>query len=119
MTMAEGVVDESALSVTDGRLFLLIRLPWYRSLPIACLESVHVTVDGAPLALGTVRLPGFAGSIADAADSDAPWDLRDRLEVALECPGQAGQTYDVEASVAVRIPYIQQAPGVPLVQRAT
>jgi hypothetical protein len=98
MTMAEGMVRPDALSVRDGRLALAVHLPWYRSLPISCLESVDVTVDGNA--------------------SDVAWDLRDPLDVSLDSAAQSGETLQLEVAVAVRIPYIQQAPGVPLVQRA-
>lgn len=119
MTMAEGMVRSDALSERDGRLALAIHLPWYRSLPISCLESVDVTVDGHPAAVRSVTVPGFTGDLTDAGTSNAPWDLRDALDVALDVAGQTGNTHQLEVAVAVRIPYIQQAPGVPLVQRTT
>ena len=116
MTMAEGMVRPDALSVRDGRLALALHLPWYRSLPISCLESVEVSVDGAPTPVTSVRVPGFSGTVADAARSDADWDLRDALDVSLDREGRPG-THALEVTLAVRIPYLQQAPGVPLVQR--
>ena len=116
MTMSEGMVRPDALSIRDGRLALAVRLPWYRSLPVSCLESVGVTVDRAPVAVCSVGVPGFAGSVEDAAFSDVWWDLRDPLDVLLDAPARPGDVLPLEVSVAVRIPYIQQAPGVPLVQ---
>jgi Domain of unknown function (DUF6379) len=117
VTMTEGMVRGDALSVRDGRLALALHLPWYRSLPLSCLESVEVAVDGAPAAVTAVRVPGFSGTVADAADSDADWDLRDALDVSLDREGRPG-THALEVTLAVRIPYLQQAPGVALVQRA-
>ena len=116
--MSEGMVRPDALSVREGRLALAVHLPWYRSLPISCLEAIEVSVDGAPAAVTAVRVPGFAGSVADAADSDADWDLRDALEVSLDREGLPG-AHALDVTVAVRIPYLQTAPGVALVQRAT
>ena len=118
MTMSEGMVRKDALSVRDGRLALALHLPWYRSLPISCLESVEVSVDGAPTSVTSVRVPGFSGTVADAARSDADWDLRDALDVSLDREGRPG-THALEVTLAVRIPYLQTAPGVALVQRAT
>jgi hypothetical protein len=118
MTMAEGVVRDDALRVRDGQLTLAVRLPWYRSLPLSCLESVAVTIAGAPVAIRSVAVPGFCGPVDGAAGSDATWDLRDPLDVTLAADAQHGTVLALEVTVAVRIPYIQQAPGVPLVQRA-
>ena len=118
MTMAEGMVRPDALSVRDGRLAIAVHLPWYRSLPVSCLEGVEVAVDGAPAAIRAVQVPGFLGSVDEAADSDAAWDLRDALEVSLDAAGRPGERRALEVTVAVRIPYLQTAPGVPLVQRA-
>jgi hypothetical protein len=122
MTMTEGVVRPDALSARDGRLILSVHLPWYRSLPLSCLESVVVAIDGVPVPVERVAIPGFAGlgfagRVEDAAHSDAIWDLRDPLEASL---GKAlcGNVVALAVDLAVRIPYIQQAPGVPLVQRA-
>ncbi len=119
MTMAEGVLRPDSLSSLDGRLSLAVHLPWYRSLPISCLETVDVAVDGSPVPVVSIAVPGFTGSVADAADSDAAWDLRDCLDVALDAPAHPGTTARLDVTVAVRIPYIQQSPGVPLVQRTT
>ena len=67
----------------------------------------------------SVGVGGFTGRVDEAADSDATWDLRDALEVVLDAAGRPGDVHAVQVDVAVRIPYIQQAPGVALVQRAT
>ena len=119
MTMAEGMVRPDALSVRDGRLALALHLPWYRSLPISCLESVEVSVDGAPGAghLGR-RAAASPARVADAARSDADWDLRDALDVVPRPRGAPGRRTPSRSTLAVRIPYLQQAPGVALVQRA-
>jgi hypothetical protein len=116
--MTEDMVRADALSVRDGRLAVAVHLPWYRSLPLSCLESVEVTVDGSPSLVNSVQVPGFCGSVAEAAASDATWDLRDALDVVLDTAGRPGEPRALEISVAVRIPYLQVAPGVALVQRA-
>ncbi len=119
MTMAEGMVGPDALSVRDGRLAVAVHLPWYRSLPVSCVETVRVAVDGIPTPVRSVSVGDFAGRVEDAAGSDDTWDLRDPLDVVLDVAGRPGVTHAVEVALAVRIPYMQQAPGVALVQRAT
>lgn len=118
MTMTEGMVRPGALSVRDGHPVLAVHLPWYRSLPLSCLESVEVSVDGDPAPVRSVRVPGFTGTVGQAVESDAIWDLRDSLDISLDVAARPGETVTVEVSLAVRIPYLQTAPGVALVQRA-
>src|SRR4051794_11286088 len=74
MTMTEGMVRPDALSLRDGRPMVAVHLPWYRSLPIACLDSVDVTVDGQSASVCDLRIPGFAGPVHEAWLSDAVWD---------------------------------------------
>jgi hypothetical protein len=118
MTMTEGTVRPDALSVVDGRLRVAVHLPWYRSLPVSCLEALEVRVDGTPAEVLAVAVGGFSGTVPVAASSEAWWDLRDALDVSLDAPARPGDARTVEVGIAVRIPYMQQAPGVPLVQRA-
>jgi hypothetical protein len=119
MTMTEGMVRPDALAVRNGQLALAIHLPWYRSLPLSCLESLEVAVDGAPVPVRSVAVPGFTGTVAEAAESDVVWDLRDALDASLDAVGRSGEPRALEVTVAVRIPYLQVAPGVALVQRAS
>ena len=118
MTMAEGVVRNDALRSHGGHLTLAVRLPWYRSLPLSCLESVDVAVAGVPVTVRSVAVRDFSGPLGAAAESDVTWDLRDPLDVMLRADAERGAVVALEVRVAVRIPYIQQSPGVPLVQRA-
>jgi hypothetical protein len=116
--MTEDMVRADALTVRDGRLTVTVHLPWYRSLPLSCLESVAVAVDGVPASVRSVQVPGFTGTVAEAIESEAIWDLRDALELSLDAAGRSGEPRAVEVALAVRIPYLQVAPGVALVQRA-
>ena len=118
MTMTEGTLRSDALSARDDRLSVAVHLPWYRSLPLSCLEALDVRVDGAPAVVRSVSVGGFSGTVADAGASEVWWDLRDALDVLLDAPASPGAERTVEVEIAVRIPYMQQAPGVPLVQRA-
>ena len=118
MTMTEGMVRPDALSARDGRVAVAVHLPWYRSLPVSCLESVRVTIDGLPAHVRSVGVGAFTGPVEHAGASDATWDLRDPLDVLTERAARPGDVHAVEIAVAVRIPYLQQAPGVALVQRA-
>lgn len=118
MTMTDGLVRPDALRIHNGQLCLAVWLPWYRSLPISCLESVEVSIAGVPAPVRAVAVPGFDGPVGEAATSDAVWDVRDPLDVTLDAPDRRDEVVSLRVDVAVRVPYIQQAPGVPLVQRA-
>jgi hypothetical protein len=119
VTMTEGMVRPGALSARDGRLAVTVHLPWYRSLPVSCLESVRVTVDGVPAHVRSVATGGYTGRVEDASASDATWDLRDELAVVLDRAARPGDVRAVDVALAIRIPYLQQTPGVALVQRAS
>lgn len=118
--VAPGQAD--ALAVTTAHVAMLrellsggrlveVPLSWYRSIPLSCLESVEVTSNGSPANVPFVSLPGFSGSLAEAAASEEQWDVRDPLRIRVDTPAP------VSVEVAVRIPYLEQAPGVPLVHR--
>ena len=119
MTMTEGMVPDDAIRLRDGRLTVAVHLPWYRSLPLSCLESVAAAIDGTDVGVDKVAVPGFAGTVKGVATTDVWWDLRDALVVTLDRAACPGDVVRLSISVAVRIPYLQTAPGVPLLQRAT
>jgi Domain of unknown function (DUF6379) len=113
VTWADGVVRTEGLTVRDNRLTLEVHLPWYRSLPLSCLESVEIDLDGrrATTSQTDVHAGEFDGPLAAAAESKAWWDVRDPLEVRLDIGGHAGETYTVDVTVACRIPYMKSASG--------
>ncbi|MPQ99727.1 hypothetical protein GB931_17735 [Modestobacter sp. I12A-02628] len=119
MTFSEGTLPAEAATAVDGRLHLAVHLPWYRSLPLSCLESLSVSLDGAPRRVERVEAAGFTGTVADAGGSEVWWDLRDPLRVVLDVPARHDDVHDVTVDLAVRVPYIEVLPGVPLVQRAS
>lgn len=86
MTMAEGVLRDGCAVVEDGRLVVRVGLPWYRSLPLSCLESVDVRVDGRPVAVRAGTSGEWPARPA-VPDDDSDWDLRDPLEVVTDSSG--------------------------------
>ena len=72
MTMHEGMLRPGCLTVRDGRRVLEIHLPWYRSLPMSCLESIEV--DGRP---------------CDPENPSETWDLREPLRVIVPGPARS------------------------------
>jgi F420-dependent methylenetetrahydromethanopterin dehydrogenase len=122
MTLEASVLRPDAVRATAAGYEVDVRLPWYRSLPLSCLEDVTVTVDGTVAARAdvTLRHEGRELHPDDLADLvDEQWFVQDPLTVLVPdpAPATAGAEADVSVHVAVRIPYIIIGPGTALVQR--
>ena len=44
--LTDRVIEEGTLLDDDDSISFDIRIPWYRSLPLSCVEGLDVTVDG-------------------------------------------------------------------------
>jgi hypothetical protein len=100
---------ESAL-LDDDALRLAVRLNWYRSLPLACVEQLAVSLDGRPLDAGraTLELGGIESTVADLADADDRWwHVLDtaHVRVPLDAAPPPG-VHAVELVLGTRIPYL-------------
>ena len=100
------LVESAAL---DGRrLELSVRLNWYRSLPLSCVERLEVRLDGEPV------------DVSLELDGDW-WRVRDSARVAGELAGDPGDgPHAVELLLGTRIPYLVGPDGraVVIVDRA-
>ena len=122
MTLEASVLRPEAVHATPHGYEIDVHLPWYRSLPLSCLEDISlrlgdVSVDRADL---RVRHHGRDLTLDDLADLvDEQWFVQDALQVlvANEAGSAVGESLDVEVTLATRIPYIIIGPGTPLVQR--
>jgi len=103
---------ESA-TLTDDALELSVRLNWYRSLPLSCVEQLEVRLDGEPLEPATVELDGIRSPIADLATADDRWwHVLDaaRVRVPLRHAPEPGR-HEVELVLGSRIPYLVAPDG--------
>jgi len=102
-----------AVSLTDRTLELSVRLNWYRSVPLSCVEQLAVTLDGRLLEVATVELEGVRCPVADlpAAD-DRWWHVLDsaRVRVPLDSAPAAGR-HEVGLVLGTRIPYLVSPDG--------
>jgi hypothetical protein len=113
------IADGSLHADGDGFVFDL-RMPWYRALPLACLEGLEVKIDGEDLPSGELRL-SLAGTTYALSDlpplHDEWWYVADAAEVRAPRPGGLGAgEHELDVTVALRIPYIVES-GHPLVMR--
>ena len=44
MTMVDHVLREDSLHATDNAMLLEVGLPWFRSLPLSCVNGLIVTI---------------------------------------------------------------------------
>lgn len=116
--LADQVIEPGSLRATpDGASFAL-RMPWYRSLPLSCLEGVEVGIDGERVDPGDLRL-SLAGRTYALADlrplHDEWWHVADPIAVHVPLELVPGE-HELDVTVALRIPYIVES-GHPLVMR--
>jgi hypothetical protein len=107
-----------AARLDGATLELSVRLNWYRSLPLSCVERLEVALDGIPVPAGRTTLEVDGG--VDSADG--PWwpvVATGRVRVALDgLPGDG--EHRVDLLIGTRIPYLVDPAGnaVVIVDRA-
>ncbi len=119
MLTEQVIADGSLESAPEGFRFGL-RLPWYRALPLACVEGLEVTLDGesaAPADL-TFEIDGDRFALDDLREHhDRAWYVTDAASITVRRPDiPARADHELDVTIAVRIPYIVES-DVPLVMR--
>ena len=114
--MLETALREDALTLIPDGLELRVGLPWIRSMPLSCLAGLAVAVDGVPVPREELSVLLGGRSVAADALVQEPgwWFIQDRL--VLQCRGafQRGR-HAVAVGFQLMVPYLQAAPGRPLV----
>jgi hypothetical protein len=118
--LTDQVIGDGSLRAAEGGFSFDLRMPWYRALPLSCLEGLEVRIDGEAVPSEQLRL-----SLGDKtyALSDLPplydewWYVADPADVHAPRPGglPAGE-HKLDVTIALRIPYIVES-GHPLVMR--
>jgi len=121
VTLEANVLRPDALRAIREGYEVGIRLAWYRSLPLSCVEGVSVTVDGRAPEPGDLRLRhgGRELCLDDLADRvDDWWFVQDPLPVVVPHPDpkRPGSTAHVEVVLVLRIPCIVVGPNTALVR---
>lgn len=84
-----------------------LRLPWYRSLPLSCIERLDLTIDGAaqPADGLTLVINGSRHALSDVARlHEVWWFVLDTVEVEVPASMKPGP-HQVRAALALQIPY--------------
>ena len=114
--MLENALREDALTTLPGGFELRLGLPWIRSMPLASISGVAVQVDGIRVPQEDVSVVLGARRVAADALEQEPgwWFIQDRL--VLRGKGRLhGGTHAVAVDFRLLVPYLQAAPGRPLV----
>jgi hypothetical protein len=118
--LTDQVIADHSLRAVEGGFQFDVRLPWYRALPVACVEGLDVVIDGdaVPAEALEIELNGEAYALADLPPRHEDWwCVADAAPVTVPLTGGLGAgEHTLEATIHVRIPYIIES-GVPLVMR--
>src|SRR5918911_642412 len=106
--------DDSLIRRPDG-LGIALTVPWYRSLWLSSVSDIAVRVEGREIPKEQLRveLGERTYRVEELAEQwDTLWFIQDRLVVVvpMDEPPAEGQELDVEATVDLRLPYMQIAP---------
>ena len=110
---ARHLVESARLE--DGALVLAVRLNWYRSVPLSCVERLEVELDGVGLLpeRTTLELGGVRSAVGDLTDRDETWwPVLDSatVRVELDTPPTGGP-HTVGLVLGTRIPYLVSPSG--------
>lgn len=88
---------------------LRLRLPWYRSLPLSCVEGLELELDGVRVPDGDLglRVNGHEHRIRDLPElHDVWWFVLDALELVVGTRAElTGRNHHVTVTLHLRIPY--------------
>lgn len=124
MATGDTVLTEDSLSRRPDGLGIALTVPWYRSLWLSSITDITVAIDGRPIPRDDLRVE-LADQVYTVDDLKRQWDvlwfIQDRLVVVvpLDEPPAEGQQVDVEATVDLRLPYMQIAPMTYVTNHAT
>ena len=111
--LTDRVIGDGSLRSDAAGFSFDLRIPWYRSLPLSCVEGLDVAVDGDVVGSHDVRI-AFDGRTY-ALDELAPlyerwWQVTDAARVSVARQGglEPGP-HELDVSLSLRIPYIIEA----------
>lgn len=107
----ERLIEADTLRPSADGFTTDLRLPWYRALPLSCVERMAVRVDGQPVPEGDVTLT-LAGegpyTLPElAAHTDTYWYVLDsaQLSVKSDAATQPGE-HAIDVDFGLYIPYL-------------
>jgi hypothetical protein len=111
--MTLDALRDDALRSSRNGFALLLGLPWIRSLPVASLADLAVSIDGEEVAEVALVIDGREVTVSALADEPEWWFIQDRLEVRGGVALSPGE-HQVSVSFRLIVPYLQTGPDGPL-----
>ncbi len=110
------IVEDNSLRTGNDGYEVGVRLNWYRSLPISCVEKVSLTLDGQPVDPGAIcfEVNGKQFTLQEMEEGvEEFWFVQDTARVHVQDSGKIkpGEEHTIEAEIALRFPYIAVGPG--------
>ena len=110
------LVEDNSLRVTDTGYEIKLRLLWYRSLPLSCIEKIQLALDGQPVDPNLMR---FGINDKQFRLEELPelveefWFIQDSACLTVLQPGKvlASKKHSVTLELVLRFPYIPIGPG--------
>lgn len=121
MSLRAAMIRDDSVKASDGGVEIEVHLPWFRSLPLSCVEGCRVVIDGVELSDDMLfRLTDGEWPLSELGDlPDREWFLLDEAILSVSCPAppRVGETVELSFEIAVRIPDIIIGPGRAFVSR--
>jgi hypothetical protein len=110
------LIEDNSLRATENGYEIQLRLLWYRTLPLSCIEKVQLTLDGQPVDPGLLRfgINDRQFRLAELEELvEEYWFVQDAASLEVLQPGKVsrGESHTLEVELALRFPYIPIGPG--------
>ena len=110
------LIEDNSLRVNPEGFELKVRLNWYRSMPLSCVERVYLAIDSqeVPAEAISFGINGHWYQMSELANLTGEyWYVQDSASLQVRQPGKIaqGETHTLEAEITLRAPYIVVGPG--------
>ena len=116
MTMVDHVLQSDSLVASDNAMLLEVGLPWFRSVPLSCVNGLIVTIGDQQFQTEELQILVGDKYIAmnHLPESDfGEWYLQDRKVIKVPISLQRGELQKVRVQFEMVIPNIFPTPDKP------
>ena len=116
MTMVDHVLREDSLQASDNAMLLEVGLPWFRSVPLSCVNGLIVTIGDQQFETKELQIEvdGKFIELQELPDSDlGEWFLQDRKRIKIPTSLSRGELQKVRVQFEMVIPNIFPTPDKP------